>query len=213
MDGWNEDMSSYEICRLCGYVRKKGENGGVCAACGAPATAFAPYEHKASELRRKFLELDFHPVTIHFTVSYAISLAILFILSLLTDELLGIHLRDDGILDFFVILFPIFVLAGGVTGVIDAKVRYRKIDTPFLKWKTFMSIGLLIISVLVVFAHIASDGGDEAVFKGVEAILILLAVILVSILGLIGTKLIHFIVPRGAELKKKSEKQTEAGKT
>ncbi|MHA2271837.1 MAG: hypothetical protein ACXACI_08230 [Candidatus Hodarchaeales archaeon] len=206
-------MSSYEICRLCGYVRKKGENGGVCAACGAPAKSFAPYEHKASELRRRFLELDFHPVTIHFTVSYAMSLAILFILSLMTDELLGIPLRDDGILDFFVILFPIFVLAGGMSGIIDGKVRYRKIDTPFLKWKIFMSIGLLIISVLVVFAHVASDGGEDAVLTGIEAILILLAVILVSILGLIGVKLIHFIVPRGAEPKKKSEKQIAAEKT
>lgn len=195
-------MSSYEICRLCGYVRKKGENGGVCPACGAPAKSFAPYEHKASELRRKFLELDFHPVTIHFTVSYAISLAILFILSFLTDELLGIALRDDGILDFFVIFFPIFVLAGAVTGIIDGKVRYRKIGTPFLIWKIFMGIGLLITSVLIVFSHIASDGGEDAIFTGVEAILILIAVILVSILGLIGIKLVHFIVPRGKELQK-----------
>ncbi|MFX0115410.1 MAG: hypothetical protein ACFFB3_12745 [Candidatus Hodarchaeota archaeon] len=194
-------MSGFEICRLCGYVRKISGNSDVCPACGAPATSFIPYKHKASELRRRFLELDVHPVTVHFTVSYTMSMAILFVLSFITPKLFGIHIRDDGLLDFFVALFPIFVLAGGVTGIIDGKVRYRKIQTPFLKWKIAAGLTLFIVSILVVLAHLASDGGDEAIFTLAEAGLILLGVILVSILGLIGTKLIALIVPRGAETK------------
>ncbi|MFX0117348.1 MAG: hypothetical protein ACFFB3_22565 [Candidatus Hodarchaeota archaeon] len=192
-------MSEYEICRLCGFVRKAGEKGGICQLCGAPATAFISYKHKASEIRRRYLELDVHPVAVHFSISYTISMAILFILSFITPELFGIHIRDDGLLDFFVILFPIFALGGGATGIIDGKARYRKLRTPYLKLKIVMGIAFLLVSIAVFIAHFTSNGGDDALLTGVEGLLIAAAVLLASALGWYGTKLVGFIVPRGAE--------------
>jgi len=99
--------TAYQICRLCGYIREFHEGIG-CPACAAPATTFIPYQHKASTTRLKFLELELHPVTVHFTVSYTISLTLLFLLQLMTPSLLGINIRNRDLLDFFVLLLTIF---------------------------------------------------------------------------------------------------------
>ena len=138
--------AEYEFCRLCGYVRQVGK-GGVCPACGAREKAFLPYEHKASKERRMFLKLDVHPVSVHFTISYIAVIALLYVLSLFSSELLGISI--EGTRDLQILFFPLLVIGGGITGIVDGKVRFRKLTTPYLQRKIILGSVLFVGSVLI----------------------------------------------------------------
>jgi hypothetical protein len=110
--------------------------GGVCPACGARERAFLPYEHKASEQRRMFLKLDVHPVSVHFTISYIAVIALLYIISIFSSEILGISI--EGTRDLQIIFFPLLVIGGGITGIIDGKVRFSRLSTPYLQRKIIL---------------------------------------------------------------------------
>ncbi len=182
----------YEICRVCGYVRLVGK-GGRCPACGVKDTAFVPFQHKASFNRRTFLKLDVHPVAVHFTITYTAVTALLFFILLFIDELLGVPIQ--GILDLQITFLPLLITSGGITGLIDGKIRFRKIKTPYLLRKIVLGCILLVISVFLLILHIISQG--DASFLLIEALLISLAFILASYLGWIGAELICPIVPMG----------------
>ncbi|MFX0150545.1 MAG: hypothetical protein ACFFAJ_07205 [Candidatus Hodarchaeota archaeon] len=190
----------YEICRVCGYIRHIGK-GGRCEACNARETAFVPYQYRVSSQRLLFLEFDIHPVTVHFTTSFTITTAVLFVLSFLTSDLLGIPIGYGGILDLLVLILPLFVIAGGLSGLIDGKTRYRKLKTPFLIRKIILGNSLLVISIIMLISHILSNEGVETFMVTIEAICMLAAVIIASYIGWIGSKLGCAIVPRGTEIK------------
>ncbi|MHA2296315.1 MAG: hypothetical protein ACXAEU_16455 [Candidatus Hodarchaeales archaeon] len=194
----SEDVE-WEICRLCGYVRKAGGES-VCPACGAKHTVFVPFKVKASPMRLKWLKLDIHPVTVHFTVGYTATTTILFLISLVIPEFLGIDFKM--VLDFFVLLLPLFVIAGGVTGAIDGKVRYRKIRTPYLKLKLVMAISFIPVSALLLIVHFGNPTRVDSTLLLLELILIMISMAIASILGWYGAKLVCPIVPRGTEIKK-----------
>ena len=97
------------------------------------------------------------------------------------------------------ILLPIFVVLGGLTGILDGKTRYQKLRTPYLSLKIILEVILLVISLIILVTHIASDGGSKDAFVAIEAIAIVSAAIVVAVLGLFGSKLIRAIVPRGME--------------
>jgi len=194
----NEELV-YQICRLCGYIRKTNEDGKVCPACGAPPTSFAPYLQKVSDSRLKLLSLDIHPVVVHFTVSYTVTTTILYVLSFLSPVKFGIDFQNPAILDFFLFFFPVFVLAGGLTGIMDGKVRFRKLKTPFLKRKMILATSLLIVSIMVFILHFAFEGGTKTDYSMLELLFLVLGVILASLLGWFGSKLVCPIVPKGME--------------
>ena len=184
--------SKYEICRVCGYVRSVGKSG-RCPACGVRDTAFVPFQHKASFKRRIFLKLDVHPVTVHFTITYTAVSALLFFLLLFIDEILGIPIQ--GILDLQITFLPLLIASGGITGLIDGKIRFKKIKTPYLLRKIVLGCILFVTSVILLIIHIISQGDTS--FLLIEAILVSLAFILASYLGWIGAELICPIVPIG----------------
>ncbi|MHA2224135.1 MAG: hypothetical protein ACXAC8_02950 [Candidatus Hodarchaeales archaeon] len=192
------DEVAYEICRVCGYIRPVGK-GGRCEACGVRETAFVPFQHKASAKRRLYLEFDIHPVTVHFTTSFVITTAGVFFLSTLIPEILGIILGYKGILDLLVLLLPIFIVAGGATGLVDGKVRYRKLKTPYLYRKIILGSILFIISLIILIIHVFSNAGSDSLMVFIEALLLLLVAIIASYLGWIGSKLGCALVPRGKE--------------
>ncbi|MFX0210217.1 MAG: hypothetical protein ACFFDT_29825 [Candidatus Hodarchaeota archaeon] len=182
----------YEICRVCGYVRTAGK-GGDCPACGVRETAFVPFRHKASFNRRTFLKLDVHPVAVHFTISYTAVTALLFVLLLFTDKLLGVPIQ--GIFDLQVTFLPLLIAGGGITGLIDGKIRFRKIKTPYLLRKIVLGCILLVTSIILFLLHVISQGDNT--FLLIEGLLISVAFILASYLGWIGAELICPIVPMG----------------
>ncbi|MHA1945166.1 MAG: hypothetical protein ACXAC6_13490 [Candidatus Hodarchaeales archaeon] len=184
--------AEYEYCRLCGYVRQVGK-GGVCPACGAREKAFLPYEHKASKERRMFLKLDVHPVSVHFTISYIAVIALLYVLSLFSSELLGISI--EGTRDLQILFFPLLVIGGGITGIVDGKVRFRKLTTPYLQRKIILGSVLFVASVLILLIHNLKSSDGLIVL--IEGLLIFSAFGLASYLGWIGAEMICPIVPVG----------------
>jgi uncharacterized membrane protein len=194
-------QNEFQICRLCGYIRNIAEDGKTCPACGAPATSFVAYVTKVSSIRRKILNLEIHPVVVHFTVSYIISTLILLVLSFRLPHLFGINFRSGGLLDFFMLFLPWSVAAGGITGVMHGRLRYKKLRTRFLKTKMVLAISLLVVSILAFVVHFASEGGTNLNFVILQFVLIILAIILVSLLGMLGSKLTCPLVPRGMEKK------------
>jgi hypothetical protein len=180
--------SKYEICRVCGYVRTIGK-GGRCPACGVKDTAFVPFQHRASLNRRMFLKLDVHPVAVHFTITYTAVTVLLFILIQFVDNLLGVPIK--GILDLQITFLPLLIISGGLTGLIDGKIRFRKIRTPYLQRKIILGSLLFIISLMIFILH----NFDASMI--IEGVLILLAFLIASYLGWIGAELICPIVPMG----------------
>jgi hypothetical protein len=167
--------------------------GGVCPACGARERAFLPYEHKASEQRRMFLKLDVHPVAVHFTISYIAVIALLYIFSIFSSELVGISIEETK--DLQIIFFPLLVIGGGITGLIDGKVRFRKLTTPYLQRKIIMGSVLFVISVLIFIVHNLES--TDGLIGLLEGLLIFSAFGIASYLGWIGAEMICPIVPVG----------------
>ncbi|MHA1967301.1 MAG: hypothetical protein ACW964_05825 [Candidatus Hodarchaeales archaeon] len=182
----------YEFCRLCGYVRPVGK-GGICPACGAKEKAFRPFEHKASAKRRMFLKLDVHPVAVHFTISFTAVNVLLYLISLVSPTLLGIPI--EGTRDLQTFFFPFLIIAGGLTGIIDGKVRFRKIQTPYLIRKMIIGSILFVMSLVILFIH--NIGGNDQILTLIEGIALFIAFGLASYLGWIGAELICPVVPVG----------------
>ena len=187
-----KEEKKYEFCRLCGFVREVGKRG-ICSACGALERAFIPYEHKASERRRMFLKLDVHPVAVHFTISYTAVVAMLYIISIFSTTLLGIPIQDTRDLQIF--FLPLLTIGGGITGLIDGRVRFRRLDTPYLKRKIVLGCILVALSLgTFIFHNLDTSAFLIRLFEG---ICIFSSFAIASYLGWIGAEMICAIVPVG----------------
>ncbi|MHA2155218.1 MAG: hypothetical protein ACXABU_07760 [Candidatus Hodarchaeales archaeon] len=138
-------------------------------------------------------QLDVHPVSVHFTISYIAVIALLYIISIFSSEILGISI--EGTRDLQIIFFPLLVIGGGITGIIDGKVRFRKLSTPYLQRKIILGSVLFVVSVLILFVH--NLDGTDVIIGLIEGLLIFSAFGIASYLGWIGAEMICPIVPVG----------------
>ncbi len=126
-------MKAWLRCKACGYVLEERELGDVCPACGVPRSMFQPYQHPVSEKRRRILDLHLHPVAVHAPQ------ALVFFLLLLTALLPipGVPFQADlaATVRILSLLLPATVAAAVATGVVDARIRFRRVSTPILKRK------------------------------------------------------------------------------
>jgi uncharacterized membrane protein len=199
------ESPNYYVCRLCGYVHKGKEGPNVCPACGAPATSFVPYKMGADEKRLGILKLDIHPIMTHFTVSLSALLVIVLIIDYINPNVGGINFGFGGVLDFLAILLPIATVLTGIAGVIDGKLRYKKLKTPYLRLKVILGSSMLLVTILVLVFNFTSQDGNIMVLFVFESIFAFISVGLALFLGLIGTQLMGNIVPRGRELPKEKK--------
>ncbi len=197
-------MVNYMMCRLCGFIVKGTVPPKVCPVCGAPLTAFVPIKRNVEEKRLKFLEMDLHPISTHFSIGGAVFLVALFLVNLLSPThslvILGINLGYGGVLDFFVILEPIFVALTFVLGLFDGKMRYKKLQTPWLRYKTYLGAFAIVAAVLVLVFHFTSGAGSIVSLLALEGVGIFVLIGLGTILGLLGGKMVCPIVPRPSEM-------------
>lgn len=202
---------NYYICRLCGYIHKGKESPSICPACGAPASSFVPYKMGAEENRTKILDFDIHPVLTHFGVGISVLLAVVMLINYANPTVGGINFGYNGVLTFLVIALPIAVGLTALSGLLDGKMRYKKLKTPYLQYKIYFGIALFVSSILVVIFHFTSQNGAITALYVLESIFIFVSLVLAAILGFIGKELTGNIVPRGRELPK--EKVTEEKKS
>jgi rubredoxin len=147
-------MKSYMKCKACGYVMEAGSVKDKCPACGLPAKQFEPYEEKVSEKRKRILDLHIHPVVVHMPQAFAATLVLLALaIAALGGTSLGPALVDTA--RVLSALLPLFVAAAFAAGLLDGKIRFRRVTTPLLVRK--MVAGAL-------FFALALAGGALALF-------------------------------------------------
>ena len=171
-------------CRACGYIIKEDKLKDVCPACGLSKTVFEPYKDNVSRHRSIILNLHLHPIAVHFPQA--------FVIALLPFIVLGVILGQDQGRDILTtakvlsLLLPFFSIIAVLAGLIDAKVRFKKLSSPALKIKMIFGSLFFILSCLIAII----------VFRyGLEANAMIITVLLVLsmgcqiVLGNIGVKL------------------------
>ncbi len=180
-------------CKACGYVLEADALGDICPACGVKKEMFEPWDDKVGEFRRKWLEVDFHPVMVHFPVAFSF----LLLLAPAVFPLFPGDLQGRFLWPFIAVLswiFPVTVIGGFLTGLADAQVRYRKIATPALLRKQILG-SLLILSSGTQAALVATGDFSTATLWWGYLTAATVSLASAAILGIWGAKLVHGVMP------------------
>ena len=137
-------MSQLVRCRACGYTIKEQKLGEVCPACGLKRSVFEPYEDKVSPRRRFLLDLDSHPILVHFPQTFASILPPLIVANLLLPAFYGPELI--AVISFTALVLPLTSLGALASGLFDAKLKLKRLGTPALLRKAAAGGALLLIS-------------------------------------------------------------------
>ncbi|HEY9160086.1 MAG TPA: rubrerythrin [Desulfomonilia bacterium] len=172
-------------CRACGYIIGGDKLKDVCPACGLPKTVFEPYKENISPKRAFILNLHMHPIAVHFPQAFVVVLIPFIILGIILGQIFGRNfLISARVLS---LLLPVFSLPAILTGLIDAKVRFKKLTTPALKTKMIFA-GLFFV-ITCAIAVIVFLFGFQANAAAAVIILLILCLGCQIVLGHIGSKL------------------------
>jgi hypothetical protein len=184
-------MKELVVCKSCGFVMEKSALHDRCPACGVLAKMFLPYTDPLSPKRRSILALDLHPIMVHFTQAFATSELLLAIAALVASGSLGAKVVAT--LSVVGVALPCAVILAFVAGMIDGKVRFRRLTAPLLRRKMAVGATFFVFSTIVAVAVVVSPVLSRPVLgliAGCGAICLVCA----TYLGLWGTGLIkaHF---------------------
>jgi hypothetical protein len=151
-----------------------------------------PWKDPVSERRRMFLWLDVHPIVDHFSVSFSASAFVLSLVALVLPDFHPDTLTD--ILRGFLGVLPLAVIASFVTGIFDARVRFRRSSTPVLSRKKLYGLAFFLFSSAA--AAIAFVAGPYMPWaRVVDAVVLAAGVVCAVRLGRIGQGLLPAIFP------------------
>jgi hypothetical protein len=144
----NEKKKKYVRCKVCGYIMEEGKVHDVCPACGVLAKMFEPYEEKLSEKRKRILDLHIHPIIVHMPQGLGFFLLAAFI----TLLFLSAPVKNSLSLTLKIISSSLFVSIIGafLAGLLDGKIRFKKITTPILKQKIVLGIIFFLFSAAII---------------------------------------------------------------
>jgi len=123
---------------------EKGKLHGKCPACGVGEKMFEPYSEKISPMRKFVLSLDIHPVMVHFPQAFT---AAVLLMSLVATVLHG-AVRDNVAATVMVLgaLLPVTVALAFCAGLLDGKIRFRRVTTPILVKKMTVAAVFFVLS-------------------------------------------------------------------
>ncbi len=180
-------------CKACGYILEKDALGDICPACGVKKEMFERWEDKVGEFRRHWLEVDFHPVMVHFPEALGVLLLLLSLsFPIFSSDIQSRYLWPSIFLLSW--LFPVTVLGGFLTGLADAKVRYRKVTTPALLNKIILGSLLILSSATQATLVTAGNFSTATMWIGYLAAAVV-SVASAAILGIWGAKLMVGVMP------------------
>ncbi|MDU2066436.1 MAG: rubrerythrin [Sporomusaceae bacterium] len=158
-------MKKYVRCKACGYIMEEGALHDVCPVCGLPKTVFEPYTKKLSPNRRLILDQHLHPVEVHFPQVFVAMI----LLCLPLSTVVGDPLRSDllSVVKISILLLPFGVLGAFLTGLLDAKVRFKKLNAPLLVKKMIFGCVLQVISCII-FGVYWTGGLSDQTFWPIE---------------------------------------------
>jgi uncharacterized membrane protein/rubredoxin len=186
-------MSPLTRCKVCGYITAEDKLKDRCPACGAPRSAFEPFADRISRRRRRFLDLNIHPMAVHFPQAFASSLLVLMIAPLVfKGTMRDLFFSTAKLLSLFL---PLFVAASMLVGYLDARSRLKRVRRSSILIKKII-YGCLFFILSVALALLIWLKGLSA--PGTIACGIILALggsIFSILLGLLGSRLILAAVP------------------
>lgn len=184
-------MSELVRCRPCGYVMESDKLGDVCPACGMPRKVFEPYRERVSSNRLLILNLDLHPIAIHFSQAFVGAIPLLFLLTALFPGFYSEELTVVNIV--MIITLPLTMILALSSGMVDGYTRFKTFNTPMLIRKIILS------GIITILSGIASTlvimNGLTAKNTVAVVVLILGCLACAVTLGLMGKKLLNVILP------------------
>ena len=159
-------MSAQVRCKACGFLMPDGVYD-ECPACGVPSKMFEPFEDKVPENRRKVLEMHLHPVITHAPQGLGFLVLILMGIYTVLAQISGSLSWRDMLLptiQVMSILLPLTTFAGLLSGMLDGKYRYKRLDTKLLRKKILVGSTFLALSIgMGVLAFLPGFAADLAV--------------------------------------------------
>ncbi|MBN2023245.1 MAG: hypothetical protein JW809_10690 [Pirellulales bacterium] len=183
-------MSALVRCRACGYVMREVKVRDVCPACGFKKSVFQPHEEKISPRRRFLLDLDAHPILVHFPQCFASILPPLVAVHLLLPDFYGPELA--AVIGFVSLVLPLSVVGAIASGLFDASLKLKRLDTPALVCKIAAGVALLLLSAANTLLILLWGLAPAKLFiLGLSLGCLVCAILL----GMMGKKLIAAILP------------------
>jgi DNA-directed RNA polymerase subunit RPC12/RpoP len=178
---------TYVRCKVCGFVMEEKNLGEVCPACGFKRTVFVPDTDRLSPMRRTVLDMHIHPIIVHFPQAFVFLLLVLSNIALFSRD----PLHDNMVLlvRYLTILLPFFVAGAFISGMIDAKVRLKKLITPILYSKIVAGSIFFVSSLASAYLAVVLKEFHHALFFVMDGLFIL-AFVCSVVVGKLGTLLI-----------------------
>ena len=133
---------------------RESELTDVCPACGLPKKVFEQYKERMSPGRSRVLQLDLHPIAVHFPQTLLVFLLQALLLNVIFPDFYPEVLL--GTATFCAVIFPFAVFGAFLTGLVDGKLRFKSLKPPILKKKIIYSSVLFATSI---FTPIIAWGG------------------------------------------------------
>lgn len=184
-------MKTYIRCKVCGYIMDASHLEELCPACGLAKTVFEPYTKKISPKRKFILDQHLHPIAIHFPQVLILLIVLMPVLSLFVADPLRLEFLVVAKLSILVLPFTVF--AGFVTGLLDGKLRFKKVTTPLLINKIIAGVIFQILSIAIFVLYLLNGfaGNNLWIIVGLSAISTACAIYL----GRVGSTMFDSILP------------------
>jgi hypothetical protein len=185
------EQKKYIRCKACGFVMLEGDLKHLCPACGLPKTVFEPYSKKISPLRKFLLDQHLHPIAVHFPQ--------VFVFVIIAGLLLSYWVPEPWRSDFLsaaklsILGLPFAVLAGFISGLIDGRLRFKKLNAPLLIHKIVAGIVFQLLSLIIAGIYLATGFTPAS-----TAAIIVLSIISTAIaiyLGRTGATMFESFIP------------------
>ncbi len=184
-------MKTFIRCKVCGFIMDENHLKDLCPACGLPKTVFEPYTKKISPKRKFMIDQHFHPISVHFPQVFIVVIMLLLPLSFWVAE----PLRQDFLsaAKLSILALPFSVLLGFITGLLDGKIRFKKLTTPLLINKAIAGIILQLLSIAI-FTLYVINGLTQMNIITLTALSVLSAICSIY-LGRVGSTMFDSIMP------------------
>ncbi len=184
-------MTALVRCKACGYIMREDRVRRVCPACGLRKSVFRPYKDRVSARRRLIVNLDLHPIAVHFPQAFAAILPLLIVGKMMFPGFYGQEIQ--AVVCFLILVLPLTAVAAIISGLIDGGTKLKTLTTPALIKKASAAFAFLTftgINAAIVLLYGFHAGTQIFVLAGSLG-----ALVCAVLLGMMGKKLIEAILP------------------
>jgi len=186
-------MKALVRCKACGFIMDALKVEDVCPACGVPSKMFEAFTDNISEKRKWILDRHLHPVILHGPQGLV---AFLFLFACALPFLSGtLHDQLAATVKVLAFCLPFTLVAAFLSGLLDAKVRFRRYGTPILRKKIVLGIIFFVLSLVLLLVTQTAAAPEGPAYVAATVIVSGLALSCGVVLGLLGGTILHARFP------------------